>query len=122
MWRHPPSTEGTTQLTDAIAIVVIILMIVAAYYLYRALFFRGLRRVVATFREHKALDAKRAETLAELGLQPPPYIRRMFRPRDYRQSAADLLHREGIIKVVEGGRVYLSETDLGQSRLSKYID
>lgn len=108
-------------MTNTIAIVVIILMIVMAYYLYRALFFRGLRRVVAIFREHNALDAKTAETLAELGLQQPPYIRRMFKPRDYKQSAAELLHREGIIKVAEGGRFYLSETDLGQSRLKKYI-
>lgn len=108
-------------MTNVIAILIIALMAVLAFFLYRTLFIRGLRRVVAIFRATEALDARRAKTLEELGLKPPAYVRRMFKPRDYRQSAAELLHRQGVIKMAEGGRFYLSESALEQSPLKKYL-
>jgi hypothetical protein len=109
-------------MTNAIVIAIIVLMGVGAFYLWRFLLRRGVRRVLAVFRELKALDAKRAKTLNELGLEQQPYLRRMFRPRDYNKTAADLLYRQGIIKVVpDTGRFYLDERALKQSRLASFV-
>ena len=106
---------------NILAIAIILLLAVGAFYLYRALFVRGVRRVVAIFRAVEALDAKHARTLDELGLQPPPYLRRMFRPRDYRVIAAELMMRQGVIRPTEDRRFYLSESALEQSPLRKYL-
>ena len=52
----------------AIAIVVIILMVLLAYSLWRFMLGRAMRAVVSVFRQHKATDAQRAVTLEALGL------------------------------------------------------
>ncbi len=108
-------------MANVIAIFIILLMGVLAFYLWRLMFVRGMRRVVAVFRECKALDPERAKTLEELGLQRPPYLRRMFRPRDYKQSASEMLYRQGIIKATQDGRFYLSESELSKSNTNRVI-
>ncbi len=109
-------------MVNVYAMVILLLMIVAAIALYRLMFIRGLRRAVATFRQCEALDAERAKSLEELGLESRPYVRRMFRPRNYKASAADLLFRQGIIQATNEGRFYLSETALSQSPLNKVLN
>lgn len=83
---------------------------------------RAVRTVVSAFRERGALDAKRAMTLEALGLVQAPIFRRMFRPRDYRQQAMRMLGREGIIEMIEGERLYLSQDALAQSRLKNFAN
>ena len=108
-------------MANVIALAAIILMLVAAYYLWRFMLRRGMRAVVRAFREHGAVSPKKAATLEEMGLQPLTILNRMFRPRDYKRPASQILAREGIIKMTEGPRFYLDETALKQSRIAGFV-
>jgi hypothetical protein len=110
-----------TQMVNVLAIVIMLLMALAAFALYRFMFIRGLRQAVAIFRECGALDAERARSLEDLGLQTQPLARRLFRPRNYKVQAADLLFRQGVIQATPQGHFYLSETALLQSPLKRFF-
>jgi hypothetical protein len=105
----------------AIAILVIVLMAAGAYYLWRFMLARALRAVVSAFRQHKATDAKRAVTLEALGLQQRKGLfGPFFKARDHRQTAMRVMAQEGIIRMAEGERFYLSEDALAQSRVKRF--
>ncbi len=76
---------------------------------------RGVFRVIEIFYEHDALGIYGAKTLNELGLERPDFLQRMTRLRDYRQTALQVLIREGVVNVTEDGRVYLIEEKLDQN-------
>jgi hypothetical protein len=106
-----------------IAILIIALMLGGTYAMWRFLVSKGMRAVVVLFRKHNATDPKRAATLETLGLAPPKSpLGTMFRPRDYRQSGMRILAQQGIIKVADGGRVYLSEETLKTSRARTFAN
>ncbi len=93
------------------------LLIVAfggALYIRTLLTRRAVFRVVEIFYEHDALGIYGAKTLNELGLERPDFFQRMTRPRDYRQTALQVLIREGVVHVTEDGRVYMMEEKLDQ--------
>jgi hypothetical protein len=106
-------------MSTALAFIIILLMLVAAFYLLRFFTRRAVRQVVAVFRQQGATNSRRAKTLQELGLVQAPMLQRMFKPRDYRPQALQVLAREGVLRVVEGERVYLSEEALIHSRLKE---
>jgi hypothetical protein len=60
-----------------------------------------------------------AKTLHELGLERPDFYQRMTRPRDYKQSALQLLIKRGIIFENEEGRFFMVEEKLDESLRSK---
>ena len=108
---------------STIAIVIIVLMIVVAVYTSRLLAARAMRSVVAVFRQHGAVNAKKATTLRELGLVPRrSMFGGFFRTRDYRQTAMRILEQNGIIKPAEGQRYYLSEEALNNSRVKTFAN
>ena len=76
---------------------------------------RAVFRVIEIFYEHDALGTSSAKRLNELGLQRPDLVQRMTRPRDYRQTALQILIKEGILNVMEDGRVYMVEEKLDQN-------
>ena len=107
-------------MVNAIAIIIIVLLVVLAFLTWRFLFQKAVRNVVKIFRLSGAVSAKKAKTLTELGLAPKPILQRVFRPRDYKPQALRLLDQEGCIKLADEGKVWLSEEALQRSRLKQF--
>ena len=97
-------------------ILLIIAFVIIAFggglYIRTLLTRRAVFRVIEIFYEHDALGIYGAKTLNELGLERPDFLQRMTRPRDYRQTALQVLIREGVVNVTEDGRVYMIEEKL----------
>ena len=106
---------------NVVAVVVILLVVVLAFYLWRYLLIRAVRAVVALFRENNAVTSESAVPLETLGLQPIPFTRRLFRPRDYKQPALQFLGQQGIVRMVEGPKFYLDEIALKNSRVTRLV-
>ena len=104
-------------------VLLIIAFVIIAFggglYIRTLLTRRAVFRVIEIFYEHNALGIYGAKTLQELGLERPDFFQRMTRPRDYRQTALQVLIREGVINVTEDGRVYMIEENLDQSLRGK---
>jgi hypothetical protein len=104
-----------------LSILFIVAMLALVYFLWRFLMMRAMRRVVAVFRANKATNAKRAATLEKMGLQEGKgLVGNAFKRRDYRQIAMRIMGQEGVIRMVEGERFYLSEETLETSRVKKF--
>lgn len=97
-------------------ILVFIGLLILAFLLSLWRMRRALAAVVHIFREEEALDAGRAKTLEELGLTPQSFIERLYRVRDYRPYALQLLQGEEVVQETSEGRLYLSEARLAESR------
>jgi len=101
---------------EFLQVLMIIILLVVAFggglYIRTFLTRKAIFRVVEIFYEHDALGVYGAKTLKELGLESPDFLQRMTKPRDYRQSALQVLIKEGIVHVNEDGRVYLLEENL----------
>lgn len=104
-------------------ILLIIAFVIIAFggglYIRTLLTRRAVFRVIEIFYEHDAVGIYGAKMLNELGLERPDFLQRMTRPRDYRQTALQILIKEGIVNVNEGGRVYMIEEKLDQSLRKK---
>ncbi len=99
-------------------LLVLILLIIAfggSLYLRTFLTRRAIFKVIEIFYKHDALGKKGAKTLHELGLERPDFLQRISRPRDYKQTALQILIKQGIINVDEDGRVYMIEENLDQN-------
>lgn len=107
------------MVTLIILVVAAVVILVLATYLSRYLFKRAVRQVIAAFRERGATDPKHALTLAELGLGPRDFVTRMTKARDYRPYAVQMLRQSGIVFETEGGKVYLSESELSRSPVKR---
>jgi hypothetical protein len=105
-------------MTPTVFVVLFLVLAVAAtMYLSRFLTMRAMRTVVSVFREKGATDAKSARSLQELGLVRANLLNGMFKGRDYRPQALRLLGQAEIIRATEGGKFYLSEHALENSRI-----
>jgi hypothetical protein len=80
---------------------------------------RAIFKVIEIFYQHHALGMNGAKTLHELGLERPDFFQRMTRPRDYKQSALQLLIKRGIIFENEEDRFFMVEEKLDESMRSK---
>lgn len=100
-------------------VLVVVLLLLGMFIIPRWLLKRAISKVIRVFRVRNASGVENARTLEELGLGPKNVMQVMFRGRDYRQYALDVLIRAEIIRVTEDGRLYLSEEKLLTSRLIK---
>jgi hypothetical protein len=101
---------------------ILILMIIAfggGLFIRTFLTRRAIFKVIEIFYQHHALGMNGAKTLHELGLERPDFFQRMTRPRDYKQSALQLLIKRGIIFENEEGRFFMVEEKLDESMRSK---
>jgi hypothetical protein len=100
-------------------VLLIIIFVIIAFggglYIRTFLTRRAIFRVIEIFYQHDALGIYGAKTLNELGLERPDFFQRMTRPRDYKQNALQILIKEGIINVIEDGRVYMVEEKVDQN-------
>ena len=98
-------------------IAVIAAALLMLIFIPRLLMMRAFSSVIKIFRENNAINEKNAKTIDELGLRPPTFTQRMFRTRDYKPQALDLLRRADIVQMTEDGKLYLSEEKLASSKL-----
>ena len=103
---------------------IVILMILAfggTFWLRDFLTKRGILKVVKIFYQHNALGMNGAKTPRELGLERPDLVQRMMKPRDYKQTALQLLIKRGVINVTDG-KLYLLEEGLAEKYRCKSND
>jgi hypothetical protein len=104
-------------------VILILILIIIAFggglYIRTFLTRRAILKVIKIFYRHHALGMNGAKTLHELGLERPDFYQRMTRPRDYKQSALQLLIKRGIIFENEEGRFFMVEEKLDESLRSK---
>ena len=87
--------------------------LVAAVFVISAFVMRrAALKVIKTFCEYEALDARKARHAAEMGLDPPDLLERILKPRDYRPQALRMLNQAGIVHLTGDGRLYMSEDKL----------
>ncbi len=92
--------------------IIVILAFLGLYVIPRLMLKRALKKVLKTFRDQNATNFKNAKTIEELGLKPKSFLEGMFRTRDYRPYALDLLKRTEIVQTTEDGKLYLLEPKL----------
>ena len=80
---------------------------------------RALPRVIRTFREHSAIEARHAKTVDELGLRPRGLLQQLIHGRDYKKYALTYLMNADIVQQTEDGKLYLSEDKLAESGISR---
>ncbi len=110
------------MLPTVIFIIVILALLVLAIFLSRMRMKRSLQQVLRIFREKGALDSQNAKTKEELGITPQSVIERMYKVRDYKPYALQLLVDAEIIKLTEEGMFYLSEKSLADSNLKNFVE
>lgn len=81
----------------------------------------AIHQVVQILREHNATDRKNAKAIDELGLRPRGVMEGLFRGRDYKPYALNVLTRAEIIRQTEDGKLYLSEDKLMESGLERGV-
>ena len=92
-------------------IVLMILAFAASFWIRNFLTKRAVLKVVKIFYQHNALGMNGAKTQRELGLERPDFVARMMKPRDYKQTALQLLVKEDVIRIIDG-KLYLIEEKL----------
>jgi hypothetical protein len=99
-----------------VLLIVVFLVIAFGGGLYIRTFLtrKAMFKVIEIFYQHGALGTSSAKMLQELGLERMDLLQRMTRARDYKQNALQILIKEGIINVIEDGRLYMVEEKLDQ--------
>ena len=105
-------TMGDTFFT----ILMIVIFIVVLLVLPQFLVMRSAPKVIRIFRQNNAVGAKNAKTIEELGLKQRSIIENMWRRRDYKPRALQLLIRADIVQMTEDGKLYLDEESLSMTR------
>jgi len=100
----------------AVIIIGIIVVLALGMFLSRFMMTRAFTTVIKIFQRDNAINNKSARTIDELGLRPPSFTQRIFRSRDYKPQALNMLIRAEIIQTTEDGKLYLSEENLAYSK------
>ena len=98
-------------------IIIVVIAILGLFVIPRFMMKRATNHVLKIFRQHYATSVKSARTVEELGLKPRTFMEGMFRNRDYKPHALQLLMKSEIIQMTEDGKLYLSEERLASSGL-----
>jgi len=101
-------------------ILVIILLMVVAFWGQSLMMKRALKAVIKTFRDNQALTPETAKTTQELGIKGRSLLQlKAF--RDYKPTALRFLQGQNILQITEEGKIYLSEETLYQSGIESRI-
>ena len=104
---------------NKVILILVIIIFGGALYIRTFLTKRAIFKVIEIFYQHNALGINNAKTPHQLGLERPDFLQRMMRPRDYKQSALQVLIKRGIIFESEDGRLYMVEEKLDEGLRSK---
>ncbi len=100
---------------DPIPVIVLLaLFFLMALKIQGYLLKRAVSQVVDRFRQHNSLCSQGSKTLDQLDLQPPTFIDRMTKPRDYKPYALQMLIKAKAIRVRVDDRMCLLEHELTQ--------
>lgn len=86
---------------------------VIPYYLIK----RATLDVVAIFQQYGAISEKTAKWPHEMGLGIPTTKRVLFRTRDYKPQATEVLIRAAVLAVCDDGKIFLVLENLAKSTL-----
>jgi hypothetical protein len=75
------------------AFMLLILAFLAALRIQAFMMKKAISQVIDRFRERNSLCSQGSKTADQLELQPPPFLERLFRLRDYKPYALQLLIR-----------------------------
>ena len=99
-----------------IIVILVVLMLFVMFVLPQLLLRRAIPSVIRIFRQGKAVGIENAKTVEELGLKPKSMAQAIFRGREYKITALQVLRNANIIQGTEDGKLYLSEKDLSSSK------
>jgi hypothetical protein len=91
------------------------MLFVLALWISGFLMKRAIFQVIETFCRQDALERNHAKTIEELGLQPPVFLERIIRFRDYKPYALRFLVERRMIQITPDGKLYLVEKQLDES-------
>ena len=103
----------------AFIVILIIIFLLAVFVVQPLMIARHCPKVIKIFRQQSAVGGKNAKFVDELGLQQRGFVERMWRGRDYKPRALQLLMQINVVRVTDEGKIYLSEPDLAKTRWSK---
>ena len=98
----------------ALVFMILALMLFASFMISGYLTRRATYQVIDRFCSYDALEAKKARKVDELGLAPPDFFQRLFRPRDYKPYALQMLSKAGAVRLTREGKLYLVEQKLNE--------
>ena len=75
---------------------------------------RAMVKIIGIFCRHNAVEIGTAKTMDELGLRPPDFFQRLFKPRDYKPHALKILRQIGIVALTDDGKLYMKENKLDE--------
>ncbi|MEJ2165489.1 MAG: hypothetical protein P8X90_08165 [Desulfobacterales bacterium] len=73
---------------------------------------RAVSQVVDRFRSNHCLCSQGAKSADELGLQPPNFWQRLYKPRDYKPDALRILIQSGAVRLSKDDKMCLLEKKL----------
>jgi hypothetical protein len=103
-----------------IIIILVVLMLFLMFILPQLLLRRAIPSVIRIFRQGKAVGAENAKTVEELGLKPKSMTQAIFKGREYKITALEVLRNANVIQSTEDGKLYLSEENLSNSKWKGY--
>ena len=93
-----------------------IVFLVVMFGLPQILIRRAIPSVLKVFIEHNATSPKNAKTVDELGLADQSLVQRLWKPRDYKPRALQLLLSSNIVQMTAEGKLYVSEENLSATK------
>jgi hypothetical protein len=94
----------------------VVVLLFVMFVLPQLLVRRAISSLIRTFRERNAIGVDNAKTDAELGLNPTTVTQSLFKGRDYKVTALQVLRNANVIRSTEDGKLFLSEADLSNSK------
>jgi hypothetical protein len=103
-------------------LMLVIITFLMALYISGFLMNRAIFKVIEIFYRQDALERNHAKTLEELELQPPSFLERITRFRDYKPYALRFLVEREIIQMTPDRKMYLVEKQLDENLRRKMHD
>lgn len=107
--RKKDKKEDSMENTTLFWIVLFTLFWVAIFVIPAFRLRRALLQVIGIFRNTRSLCSAGVKSLDDLGLAPPNIWEGLFRLRDYKGYALQLLIRVGVVQLSEDGKMCLLE-------------
>jgi hypothetical protein len=97
-------------------VILVSLMLFVMFILPQLLLRRAIPSIIRIFRQGNAVGIENAKTFEELGLKPKNMAQAIFRGREYKVTALEVLKNANVIQTTEDGKLYLSEENLSNSK------
>jgi len=89
--------------------ILLILAFLAALRIQAFMMKRAISQVIDRFRENNTLCSQGSKSADQLGLKPPTFFERLFKPRDYKPYALQMLIQTGAVLFTDDKEMCLLE-------------